>query len=254
MTAASSELPPVASVPITSPQKPMSEIEQDAGEDWPSNYFNYFTEIEHHFQQARGTGLFLLSPLDWALIETWKNAGVPLEAVLKGIDETFEKWRSRKNRRRMINSLLYCAQAVAEVAARAPSRSDKPAGEAPFAAAELQKYLENAAAQLRAHPEPQIRNLAASLEQLAADCEPYLTRLEDLERRLTAIEEKVVAILRAGSSENDLCAIRESLDRELRPYRGKMSAAQIVMLEQRYIDSALLERAKLPRLSLFYLH
>ena len=44
------------------------------------NYFNYFTEIEEHFQRARGTGLFLLSPLDWALIESWKNAEVPLEA------------------------------------------------------------------------------------------------------------------------------------------------------------------------------
>ncbi len=42
--------------------------------DWPSNYFNYFTEIEEHFQRARGTGLFLLSPLDWALIESWKIA------------------------------------------------------------------------------------------------------------------------------------------------------------------------------------
>ena len=65
-------------------------------EDWVCNYFNYFTEVEDHFQRARGTGLFLLSPLDWALIETWKNAGVPLEAVLRGIDSAFEKWRTRK--------------------------------------------------------------------------------------------------------------------------------------------------------------
>ena len=57
------------------------------------NYFNYFTEIEEHFQRARGTSLFLLSPLDWALVESWKNAGVPLEAVLRGIDTAFEKWR-----------------------------------------------------------------------------------------------------------------------------------------------------------------
>src|SRR4029077_1142972 len=55
------------------------------------NYFNYFTEIEEHFQRARGTSLFLLSPLDWALVESWKNSGVPLEAVLRGIDAAFEK-------------------------------------------------------------------------------------------------------------------------------------------------------------------
>ena len=91
--------------------------------DWPSNYFNYFTEIEEHFQRARGTGLFLLSPLDWALIESWKTAGIPLEAVLKGIDEAFEKWRSRKVKRRNVNSLAYCSQAVMEAAQRAPGSS-----------------------------------------------------------------------------------------------------------------------------------
>ena len=76
------------------------------------NYFNYFTEIEEHFQRARGTSLFLLSPLDWALIETWKNAGVPLEAVLRGIDVAFEKWRGRRVKTQMVNSLAFCAQAV----------------------------------------------------------------------------------------------------------------------------------------------
>src|SRR5947207_15894029 len=83
--------------------------------DWPRNYFNYFTEIEDHFQRARGTGLFLLSPLDWALIEAWKNSGIPLEAVLRGIDQAFEKWRTRPARARMqmVNSLAYCAQAIA---------------------------------------------------------------------------------------------------------------------------------------------
>ena len=64
------------------------------------NYFNYFTEIEEHFQRARGTGLFLLSPLDWALIESWKNSGMPLEAALRGIDAAFEKWRARPARAR----------------------------------------------------------------------------------------------------------------------------------------------------------
>src|SRR5438552_19159809 len=81
-------------------------------DNWGANYFNYVTEIEEHFQRARGTSLFLLSPLDWALIESWKNSGVPLEAVLRGIDEAFEKWRARRTRTQMVNSLAFCAQAV----------------------------------------------------------------------------------------------------------------------------------------------
>ena len=98
--------------------------------DWSGNYFNYFTEVEEHFQRARGTSLFLLSPLDWALIETWKNAGVPMEAVLRGIDAAFEKWRARKVKTRAINSLAFCTQAVmqeAEVMAGAtPAGAGKP--------------------------------------------------------------------------------------------------------------------------------
>ena len=53
------------------------------------NYFNYFTEIEERFQQRRSS-LLMLSTLDWALIETWREAGIPLEAVLRGIDTAFD--------------------------------------------------------------------------------------------------------------------------------------------------------------------
>src|SRR5579875_2285781 len=91
----------------------------DSDSDWSGNYFNYFTEIEEHFQRARGTSLFMLSPLDWALIENWKEAGIPLEAALKGIDDAFAKCRSRKSKR-LINSVAYCAQAVIEAAQRTP--------------------------------------------------------------------------------------------------------------------------------------
>ena len=75
------------------------------------NYFNYFTEIEEHFQRRRGT-LTMLSPLDWALMEVWKDAGIPLEAVIRGIDASFDKWERRPRHSRKINSLAYCAQEV----------------------------------------------------------------------------------------------------------------------------------------------
>jgi hypothetical protein len=76
---------------------------------------DYFIEIEEHFRCARGTPLFRSSSMDWALIEAWKNGGIPLEAVLRGIDVAFEKWRRRPARAKteMVNSLAYCTQAVA---------------------------------------------------------------------------------------------------------------------------------------------
>jgi hypothetical protein len=223
--------------------------------EWRGNYFNYFTEIEEHFQRARASGLFLLSPLDWALIESWKNSGIPLEAVLKGIDDAFEKWRSRKIKRRLINSLAYCAQAVLEAARNAPANHRGAAVDrAPFPPEELSAHLRKNAAIFAARPEPALREIAATLENLALAVANEIPPLEDLERRLTTLEDKAVAILRSAQTSDDLYAIRQSLDNELRPYRGKMTADQLAMLERRYLDTALLERAKLPRLSLFYLH
>lgn len=220
-------------------------------EDWIFNYFNYFTEIEEHFQKARGTSLFLLSPLDWALIETWKNAGVPLEAVLRGIDAAFAKWRSRKVKTQMVNSLAFCAQAVlteaqAMTGTSQPSRGKMPP---PFSIDELRSYLvSNAAAMPSDH-----REIAQSLERLAGEMEQHYEDLEGLEQRLTVLEEKLIAELRARQSEEQLLEARRELDRQLRPYRGKMTADQLAMLEKQYLERNLLERAGLPRLSLFYM-
>ena len=112
--------------------------------DLGHNYFNYFTEIEEHFQRVRGTSLFLLSPLDWALVESWKNGEVPLEAVLRGIDAAFEKWRSRKVKTQMVNSLAFCAQSVLTeaqiMAGAAPARVRKESAP-PFPLEELRAYL-----------------------------------------------------------------------------------------------------------------
>jgi len=212
------------------------------------NYFNYFTEIEEHFQRARGTALFLMSPLDWALVESWKNAEVPLEAVLRGIDAAFEKWRARKSKTQMVNSLAFCAQAVlTEAQLMAGTADPKREAAAPFPLEDLRVYLETNAA---AVPYPEI---ADSLRKLAAEVEQHYRNLEPLEQRLTVLEEKMIAQARAAQTEEQLLAARQALDRQLRPYRGKMTAEQLAMLEKQHLERNLLEEAKLPRLSLFYL-
>lgn len=217
------------------------------------NYFNYFTEIEDHFQRARGTGLFLLSPLDWALIEAWKNAGIPLEAVLRGIDQAFEKWRSRPPRARiqMVNSLAYCAQAIAaEVQTAVDGVPEQRAAAAPpFALEDVRAYVARNVAALR---KAGLEEVANSLDALPID--KMYSDLEQLEQRLTSIEEKMIARLRSDASDEALFEARQTLDRELKPYRGKMSAGQLAMLEKQFLERKLLESRGLPRLSLFYLH
>src|SRR5271169_1988990 len=94
----------------------------------PFNYFNYFTEIEEHFWRKRGAHL-LVSPLDWAIMETWQRAGVPLEAVLSGIDSAFESYgRSRRGGGRPLKSLAYCVDAVLDAATQ---KQEAAAGSGP---------------------------------------------------------------------------------------------------------------------------
>lgn len=224
-------------------------------QDWPSTYFNYFTEIEDHFRRARGTGLFLLSPLDWALIESWKNAGVPLEAVLRGIDAAFEKWRSRKTRTQMVNGLAYCSQAVMseaeQMAGAADVRSKRQEVAAPFKVEELEQYLERNMRALAASPG--FEEVAAGLAKLLSGADALYGDLEQMEQHLTALEDKMIAIARSRQAEDALFRARRDLDQQLKPYRGKMSAPQVAMLEKQYLERRLLEDAGLPRLSLFYL-
>ena len=216
------------------------------------NYFNYFTEIEEHFQRARGTSLFLLSPLDWALVESWKNSEVPLEAVLRGIDTAFEKWRGRKVKTQMVNSLAFCAQTVlTEAKIMAEGAPARPRAESapPFTVDELRAYLESNAAALAAAHGP----IAESLRKLAAEAGEHYSDLEALEQHLTVLEEKMIASARAQQSEEQALESRRELDRQLRPYRGKMTADQLSMLEKQYLERHLLEQLNLPRLSLFYM-
>ena len=214
------------------------------------NYYNYYTEIEEHFQRARGTCMFRLSTLDWALAESWKDGGVPLEAVLRGIDAAFDKWRGRKVKTQMINSLAFCAQAVL-TEAKIMSGAARPRREvvAPFSEDELRAHLESTAAAFPAG----YAVIAESLRTLAEEAGEHYGNLESLEQRLTVLEEKMIAMARAAQSESALLEARQELDRQLRPYRGKMTAEQLTMLEKQYLDRSLLEKAGLPRLSLFYM-
>jgi hypothetical protein len=239
----------------------------------PFNYFNYFTEIEEHFWRKRGAHL-LVSPLDWAIVETWQKAGIPLEAVLKGIDRAFESWGRSKRAAggRQLKSLAYCVDAVLDAAAEAQEAAVGTGPEVararlqaePFSRDELRKYLERNATRLGAAAEKLRQNnaaMAARLDEIATrigELLPLLDSpgpldLEDLERRLTVLEDKLTATLSADANEDLLLNVRREMDSSLAPYRRKMSADQLVQLERQYIQKRLFEHFSLPRLSLFYL-
>jgi hypothetical protein len=233
------------------------------------NYFNYFTEIEERFQQRRGS-LLMLSTLDWALIETWREAGVPLEAVLRGIDNAFDKHDAKalrsSSRTRKVNGLAWCAQSVMEAVEQAMEASigatpatGAEAVESGFETERVCRYLEqNAgvieAASLSPPADAIAAEVAGRLHALTLGLRTEPTQsLEELDRTLSVLEEKMFAALLTSAPEEELVALREQAARELAPYRGKMQAVQIKQVQQQFLQKRLLEARKLPRLSLFYM-
>ena len=238
------------------------------------NYFNYFTEIEERFQQRRGS-LLMLSTLDWALIDTWREAGLPLEIVLRGIDDAFDRYDTKlvraKTRVRKVNGLAWCAQAVMEAAQRAaeaslaaPAQTSADRAETGFETARITSFLLANAEQLSgarlSSPAGTIAaECAARLRELAAELEtPHHPgtappSLEELDRTLSVLEERLVAAVLTTTPETELTMLREQAARELAPYRGKMSAVQIRQVQEQFLHKRLLEGQRLPRLSLFYM-
>jgi hypothetical protein len=210
------------------------------------NYYNYFTEIEEFYQSKRESWT-QLSCLDWVLVENWKEQGIPLEVVLKGIDRAFA------HAKRKVNSLAYCIRAVAEVAdEEKEARIEKP--QLPEVSREdTQKYLsdlaEKTAALARVYPEfaSKIVSIAESVRSVDA------SMFRDAEQILAALEERLIAIFKIAAEENTLLEIQRSVETDLRPFRSTMTAEQLTMLEQQLWRRKLMERHNVPRLSLFYL-
>jgi hypothetical protein len=233
------------------------------------NYFNYFTEIEEYFWKKRGAHL-LVSPLDWAIMETWQRAGVPLEAALKGIDRAFESYgRSRRGAGKPLKSLAYCTDAVLQVAeegleaaAGSAPKNGREAKEA-FPREELKSYIVrnaahvDAAAKKDATAYPEMAARLAEIAESVRACSvlvdsPAKLDLEDLERRLTVLDDKLSALLTTHATEELMMRIRREVDGQLSAYRRKMKADQLALVEKKYTQKRLLEEFGLPRLSLYY--
>ena len=234
------------------------------------NYFNYFTEIEECFRRCRGTPT-LLSTLDWALIESWKEGGIPLEAVLNGVERTFKKYQKRPKRFQKINSLAYCSQevfqAAAELNAALTEGGVRPSGtslaEAPFSLDEIRAYLNRNADVVEKASKACAQKDATVLAQDLQECaksvreissrDDWLMDLEKLEQHLTAVEDKLTAALTRGTPVELLAENRREVDRGLASSRQKMTAVQIESLERQFLKKRLFEHSGVPRLSLFYL-
>ena len=235
------------------------------------NYFNYFTEIEERWQQCRGT-VTLLSPLDWALIESFQDSGIPLEVVLRGMEAAFAKQAKRQSKVQKVNSLSYCAQAILSEFERFQESAvgkHEPANSASTQAQgereNLVQMMERTAGQLVQVSERIGReglsladgffeSIAETLQSLKEEviASTHLD-FEQLELRLSMLEDKILATLFAALSNEVLLGLRTEVNQELIRHRRGLKAEHLAMLEKKMMSKKLLERFGVPRLSLFYM-
>jgi hypothetical protein len=203
-------------------------------------------------------------------METWQKAGVPLEAALKGIDRAFESYqRSRRGAGKALKTLAYCTDAVLEAAEES---QEAAAGAVPKGKAASTEIFSRE--ELRAHVQKKAEQIAKAAER-CKKCQPELAAvlenvretlagvhlvldapgnmdLEDLERRLTIIDDKLHAAVLTHASEELMLKARREVDSQLAAYRRKMKAAQLGMVERQYLQKRLLDEYLLPRVSLYY--
>ncbi|HVF91809.1 MAG TPA: hypothetical protein VNH22_17215 [Blastocatellia bacterium] len=253
------------------------------------NYFNYFTEIEEEFVRRRGKPL-LISPMDWALVESWKSAGIPLHVVVRAINQAFDSYDSRPRRTRKVNSIFYCQQEVETVFAEYRlSQVGAPPGsaatpQASEAAASESKSREAKAAQPPAFPREMLLEFLTRCDNELADSEQAASgsglrpiadgvsrarlRLkeliqhvsassridsEGLEHDLDSIDRMLLASIVSSTSEGDLKSVMEQAESELQAYRKKMDKDIYQQTVNNLVSRRLRAINRVPRLSLFYI-
>ena len=234
------------------------------------NYFNYFTEIEDAFVRRRGKHLFL-SPMDWALMETWKQQGIPLHVVLRGVEKSFDSFEA-KPRKRTVKSLLYCqeeveAQYAEWVEARVGSSPQSKAtaidsDKTPFSFATISEHLQRSRETLSslADARKQKDDFCEALRRadaLLADIEKDFVNdarfdTRKLEDSLTGLERMLSDAMFAGIVPNALEDLKNEVKDQLKPYRSQMETAVYNQTFNNLLLKRLREKFGLPRLSLFY--
>jgi hypothetical protein len=263
-----------------------ARAEGSTEEPTPLNYFNYFTEIEDAFIRRRGKHL-LLSPLDWALIESWKGMGVPLHVALRGIEKSFDSYEA-KPRKRSVKSLMYCqeeveaqfaewlesqtgahvpaADAAVETDARADESKDEGGRGLPFPRAVIAAHLADCRAEIGRALEKRaargtedavceaLSRASSRLEELAEDfSRAARPDAELLESSLADLEALLDRALRSTLTADALETARETAAEQLRPYKPRMERATYEQTLDNLLAKSLREAAGVPRLSLFYL-
>jgi hypothetical protein len=235
------------------------------------NYFSYFSEIEDTFIRRRGKHL-MLSPIDWALIESWKERGVPLHVALRAIEHAFDSHEAKK-RKRSVKSLLYCQEEVEAQYAEwletrvggheAPASESTGNSSSPFSREAVLAHLARSRERLADLAEQRlpsddltealtraVKLLADIYEDYATSAQPDTRKLED---SLSGLDRLLDDAIKTTISPADLESAEQAVESQVEPYKRQMEKTAYQQTRDNLLRRRLREHFDLPRLSLFYL-
>lgn len=219
------------------------------------NYFNYFTEVEEHFIRRRQKHL-LVPPLDWCLIELWKESGIPIHVVIRGIDRSFETARSRRTSPR---SLSYCHPAVTQ-AFEEHQRAMVGSGEEEAEPDDFQGRGVDSARILE-----HVDRLTAALGARSENFDAPLSLLSSLRQEVSAREQLdgqqidqdlnhigvlVAEVLRDGMDRKRLRSLRSEVGKEMKIYKRHLSRELFQRMQENCLHRQLRESAEIPEFGL----
>ncbi len=217
------------------------------------NYFNYFTEIEEHFVRKRGKNI-LVSPLDWCLIDVWKENGIPLQIVLRGIDRSFEA--ALRRQKKTPATLFYCHPAVMEAfqeyrTAMVGSREEDAVSDQTASQPRLLEHLEQLIQRLQKVDQPACARALPRLQQLYEEA----TRREDLdpgdlEKELCDIQTLLAKGFEEQLQPSRLDELKAEVKAETKIYKKHLAKEMYERLKQGYLQRKLLAEYGLPEFTL----
>jgi hypothetical protein len=243
------------------------------------NYYNYFTEIEDHFAKRRGKHL-LLSPMDWGLIASWRDSGVPLQVALRGIDIAMDGFQARKHRdSSKVNSLCYCHDSVmAEYGSYLESHVGQPPADLQAPPGSLETGADRAdepgkreVLDLISARISEINTLCAKhslcgstregVERVRARLEEIMRNLElgtrvdmeSLERDLGMADELLVSELRGIVSPEEAIEWDKEAKRELKVYRKRLPVETYQKILDNFLRGKIHKKFNVGELSIFHL-
>jgi hypothetical protein len=207
--------------------------------------------------RRRGKHL-LLSPIDWAMIEGWRDRGIPLHIVIRAIENVFDGFDKNPGPR-SIKGLLYCkeeveAQFLEWTSAQAGKARHESADGPEFSPERIAEHIRNVIGELRQSQNPDLReDIERAIERLEKLAVEHSNDLATADQSLSDIENFLEHALLTRLGDERLTESKKEVAAQLRAFKSEMKAEAYEQTSRVMLLKRLRDEEGIPRLSLFYL-